>query len=349
MRTRVLAALATVVALAGGGAAQPIVDVDMVIGASGENGGQLLIGHDFSQPILATFSVSADGLTRWTSTQPGFDAVDPLKEARPGFHPVRAGTPIRVELVAADPGASFKLGAGVLDVPGASAFLANAPDLHLHGEWRLVLPDGVVGAFQIALRLVSTSPAYRPSPPYVFVLVNDPGVPIPTTTLPGGSGGGDQPLAGTTLLLRAGKRDAKRSLALRVRDAALAVPAAGDAGDPSQAGGTLRVVAGGVDATYPLPAAGWSARKGGRVWRYADPRGAAGPVRAVTLTAGKGLQLAARGAGLALDLTATPEPVAVTLSLGSQRFCLAFGGATTWKPAKSWKARNAAAPAACTP
>ncbi|MCW5891331.1 MAG: hypothetical protein KIT14_12375 [bacterium] len=326
-------------------AAPPVDDVDMVVGASGENGGQLLVVHDFGRPIRTSFSVSADGLTRWTSTQPGFDAVDPLTEAGPGFHPVRAGTPIRVELLAADPGASFKLGTTVLDAPGASAFVANAPDLHVHGEWRLVLPDDVRGAFQIALRLTTTSPAYRASPPYVFVLVNDPDVSIPTTTLPDVGRAPDVLLAGRRLRLRAARTG--WTLSLRAGDRGVPAIEPGGADDPSVGGAALVIAGPQGTATLALPAVAWAVRKGGRVLRYADPRGAAGPVRAVRLKTGKRLVLTARSDTPGLDLATDPGPLRVVLTFGTRRTCLVFGGTTSWKPGTRWNARNAPAPAAC--
>lgn len=346
---RLLRTLAAAAALrvAAAFAQPPIDDVDMVIGASAENGGQLLVAHDFGRPIRTSFSVSADGLTRWTSTQPGFDAVDPLSEAGPGFHPVKAGTPIRVELLAVDAGASFKLGPTVLDVPGATAFVANAPDLHVHGEWRLVLPDAVRGAFQIALRLSTTSPAYRPSPPYVFVLVNDPDVAIPTTTLPDLEPSEDVPLAGAALLLRATPRGQR--LALRAADPAVPGVAPGGPDDPTLAGGALVVHGAAGTTTFPLPQAAWTVRKGGRVLRYADPRGAAGPVRAIAVKAGKQLHVDARGDALGLDLSTDPGPLRIQLTLGARRACFVFGGTTAWKAGTRWKARRAPAPAACTP
>jgi hypothetical protein len=333
-----------VVALSSAARAQPLPDFDVIVGATRADGGGLRIVHDFSEPVLVTFSVSNDGLTRWTSSQPGFDAPDPLTETGPDFHPVKNGTPLRVEIVSLDPGASFKLGAEVLDTAGESAFLANAPDLHVHGEWRLILPDGVIGAYQIAVRLTTTSPAYAPSPPYVFTLVNDPDVPVPTTTLP--PAGGEQRLVGTKLRLLAGKAPTGRTLAVRSKDQSLAGPAAAD--DPTITGGSLTLLLDGIGATttYPLPAAGWSALPRGRGYRYADGAGAAGPMRAVVVKIGRGLSVSGKGELLGDLLAAEPSAVHAILALGARRLCLSFDP-TKFKPNKLLVGRDPGASGAC--
>lgn len=320
-----------------------IVDVDMVIGASGPAGGTLRMVHDFTRPVVVTPSGSADGFTRWTTTQPGFDAVDPLTEAGPGLQAVKAGVPIRVELTSVDAGASFKLGSAVLDAPGESAAIATAPDLHVHGEWRLILPDGVIGSYTIAFRLTTTSPAYAPSPAYTFVVTNDPSAPPPTTstTL---AGIGDQRLAGARIALvaRAGKPQRTR-LAVASTDGALAL----DGADPTVAGATVRLVAGGAapfDVVLDLPAAGWRRiGRAGKGWRY---RGV-GPIRSATLRPGKGFALAGRGAGLPFTLAGEPDAVHIVLAVGVHRACLTFGGVTRWTASKRFTGRDAPAPGAC--
>ncbi len=111
--------------------------------------------------------------------------------------------------------------------------------------------------------------------------------------------------------------------------------------------------AGGFDATYVLPAVGW--RYIGKPtnvsgYQYTDSRLVQGPITAVTLREGL-LKLAGRGAGLAHQLTANPDPVFVILQLGTTRYCMAFGrstGATTkFSAGREFSARQASAPVAC--
>jgi len=314
----------------------PIVDVDMVIGSSAENGGQLLLSHDFSRPVLVTESIRADGLTRFTSTQPGFETV---LTPRPALWPLRSATPVRMEIVRLDAPVSFKLGSEVIDAPGQSVAIGSAPSLHAHGEWRLLLPDGEVGAYELTYRLTSTSPAYAASPEYTFHLTNDPAFvpPVTTTTLPG-SAGATQGLAGKRLKLR------PSSLAARSTDRTLRL-------DPNVApetsGGTLRIVGSGdtpFDVAHPLPSGGWRALGGAAPgWRYRDRAGAAGPVRALVVRQGRGLRLAAKGTRIGHTLDAEATAVTVVVELGGERFCMTFGGAGKWKPGKLLTRTNAPA------
>ena len=51
--------------------------------------------------------------------------------------------------------------------------------------------------------------------------------------------------------------------------------------------------------------------------------------------------------GFALDVD--PAPVSVTLSTGGERYCLGFGGTVLLDEGKKLVAKEAPAPAACTP
>jgi len=314
----------------------PVVDVDMVIGSSAENGGQLLLSHDFSRPVVVTESVRADGLTRFTSTQPGFETV---LTPRPGLWPLRNATPVRMEIVRIEAPVSFKLGADVIDDPGQSVVIGSSPSLHMHGEWRLLLPDGEVGAFTLTYRLTSTSPAYTASPEYTFHLTNDPAFvpPSTTTTLPG-AGGTTQALSGKQLRLR------PASLTARSTDRALQL---GADVVPDTSGGTLRIVGSGdapFDVVHPLPSGGWRALGGAAPgWRYRDRTGAAGPVRKLVVRPGRGLELALKGPLLGHSLQVEATDVTVVVALGDARYCMTFGGAGKWKPGKLLTRTNAPA------
>jgi hypothetical protein len=145
---------------------------------------------------------------------------------------------------------------------------------------------------------------------------------------------------------------AKSKLSLNAQDPSVTLPSGVD-GDPTVHGGTLRVASAvvGFDDSYPLPAAGWKVggKTRGKSYRYADGPGTFGPVRMVAVTQGKGLKIRAKGPGLGHTLGADAAPIAITLTLGTHRYCLAFGGVVTWKPGVSLVAKRAPAPVACAP
>jgi hypothetical protein len=119
--------------------------------------------------------------------------------------------------------------------------------------------------------------------------------------------------------------------------------------DPTMEGGSLRIVTSagdGFDDTYELPTFGWKPAKRGkpeRGWKYVVD----GPVERVIVRPGKKLKILARGPVLGHTLGADPDPVSVVLTVGSQRYCLAFGGDTTFVSDRRYKALNAHAPSSC--
>jgi hypothetical protein len=163
-----------------------------------------------------------------------------------------------------------------------------------------------------------------------------------------------EPLAGKSLTLRDHPtKTSKKSLAFILNAPTLGL-GADSVDDPRLVGATLHVVgaAGGLDATYLLPAANWTARiKKGAVigWLYKDRTFAAGPIGAVTLQAGKSLQVSGKGAALAYALSADPVTVSVALRIGAGDlvYCGTFGGKIAFKPGTQWKATGAPAPASC--
>jgi len=158
-------------------------------------------------------------------------------------------------------------------------------------------------------------------------------------------------IAGQKLALRDGEEPRARRLTLVARDPAITLgDGAGSADDPTLHGGTLRVTATAgprpFDTRYDLPADGWrrlgsDARPKG--WRFSGPK----PVTRVTVRPGRSLAVRARGLGLGHDLRLDPGTVEVTLSLGHQRHCIAFGGTTRFVGGRRFAGRKAPAPAAC--
>jgi len=163
-----------------------------------------------------------------------------------------------------------------------------------------------------------------------------------TASAVGGGGGSGAALTGAKLALGASGDPARTKLAVLSRD-----PAVGLADDPTQQGGTLRVAGIGFDDTYPLPAAGWTALRGGTGWRYRDDKLVAGPIKLVIVKPGKLLKATGKGAGLGHSLAQDPRPVDVVLTVGTQQSCLRFGGTTSFTIDRRFKAKTAPAPASC--
>jgi hypothetical protein len=161
---------------------------------------------------------------------------------------------------------------------------------------------------------------------------------IPATTL------SLRPLIATTLL----KVATKGAIDLSTP------PSNGGTADPVVHGASVRIVTagGGFDVTYDLPAATWAylGRAGANLgYRYRDRRGDLSPVRSI-LVKGRGTsKLSVSWPGAAPSLAQDPSPFRVELTLGGTRYCMAFGGTTSFVPNARFSARNAPAPVSCAP
>lgn len=119
--------------------------------------------------------------------------------------------------------------------------------------------------------------------------------------------------------------------------------------DPLLNGGAVRVrtTAGDVfDVEKLLPASGWRT-----IGKPEAPRGyrfvSKGAIRSVVIKTGGVLRIVGSGADLPLSLQADPNPVAVDVTIGGQRYCMRFGGDVSFRPGKRFAARTAPAPAQC--
>jgi hypothetical protein len=163
-----------------------------------------------------------------------------------------------------------------------------------------------------------------------------------STTLP-------ERLAGKKLLLKdkAGKPQ-KRAIDCIAQGGVTLGDGNESADDPVVNGGELRVRGGGFDDTYDLPASGWKYQgKTGAGKGYKFAKGAA--IKSVIVKSGKLVRILGKGASLGHDLTTNPAPVDVTLTLGDRKYCLRFGGDVQFKDGTKLLAKNAPAPAACSP
>ena len=132
----------------------------------------------------------------------------------------------------------------------------------------------------------------------------------------------------------------------------------GSADDPVVNGGSLRILTsdgcgGPCDDTYALPSGNWGyiGQPGdGKGYRFKDTTG---PIRLVLMRTGRRVRVVGRAnsSPLGHELAAPPQPVDVVLSLGTvpRRWCMTFGGVTSFLAGTRFSGKNALAPASCPP
>ncbi len=155
----------------------------MLVGSTQTNAGALVADYDYSIVSHATPSVSLGGTTIYTTIYPSFEwpSVDDGT-----LHLLKTGTPILIQIVTIDPGLAVRLGSTRLDAAGKSGKIGDvtAGD-HVHPEWQISLPDGVIATFHVTFRLTTTTRPYTQSAVYELVFDNAPvsASPTPTATI----------------------------------------------------------------------------------------------------------------------------------------------------------------------
>lgn len=135
--------------------------------------------------------------------------------------------------------------------------------------------------------------------------------------------------------------------------AGAAFPANAGPGDPVLNGATLRVfseVGDTFDATYSMPHSNWHyIRSAGENagYKYQDLANQYGPIKFALIRNGKPSKLKGGGSALGFSLGGDPNPVNVVLQLGSQQYCLSFGGIARFNPSAGFKSKKSSAPPAC--
>ena len=174
------------------------------------------------------------------------------------------------------------------------------------------------------------------------------------SVLPGLAAASDRPIGGKVLRLAAPSGDpAARSLTFRATpDPQIAAPF----GDPTT-GASLFVFSsnqsGGCRLDVALDPGNWSAIGGDPAngWRYVDDAASMGGVRKIVVkpsAAGGKITIKAKGAQLPCDVSAVQNtPFEVSLRMGAERYCAAFGGTIARNEAGKFKAKGSSAPLAC--
>lgn len=143
---------------------------DVLIAATDEGGGELAADYDFSEPVPVFLSATLGGLDLYSAADPGFAPLE-TNEPDEGFYVVEDGVDVSFEITAIDPGVRVKFGTVTLDEVGDSVVIGTTPELHTHGEWQVVVPEGTTaGEFSLSFRFVSDSPVYGASEPVTAVL-----------------------------------------------------------------------------------------------------------------------------------------------------------------------------------
>lgn len=143
-------------------------DFDMFLGASASGSGTLAIDYDFGTEVAAPLSLTANGTNLFVAVDPGFN---PILTDEPGFFALAEGTEIAIEVTAVDPGVSMKLNGEILEAPGDSAVLGTMPDVHVHPEWQVALPeDAALETRTITFKATSSSSGYFESDEYTLIL-----------------------------------------------------------------------------------------------------------------------------------------------------------------------------------
>lgn len=152
----------------------PAQDIDVAVYSTSLGGGALVAADfDFLGKIRVADRLGScpGGECFYSSNDPGFRSPAASRPGE-GLHALTPGTPVDFEVVALDGGVSFKVGATVLRSAGSSVRLGTATGLHLHPEYQLQTPKGVVGDYSLSFRLTTSAVQYEPSQIYTFVLTN---------------------------------------------------------------------------------------------------------------------------------------------------------------------------------
>jgi hypothetical protein len=159
------------------------------VGSSASGGGALkLEGFDFAERIVVTPSSSNATMTLYTTTFPSFQFIDADQPGTPLYR-LPDGTRLTLEItcdgsVCIDAGASIRLDR-IVDATGETASIGEvAAGEHVHPEWRLLLPNGVVGEYRVPFKITTTAAGYSQSQVYTAILTN---IAPPTATSTAGA------------------------------------------------------------------------------------------------------------------------------------------------------------------
>jgi hypothetical protein len=158
----------------------------MRIGSTQAGGGQLRIESefDFDLDVHTTEMGGGGGVVLYQAIIPSFSWV--LGPNESGLLPLPEGTRLTFVLQQVTAGASVRLNSRLLDEPQESATLgtfSSDPEAHIHPEWMIIVPTGVIGDYEVSFTLRGLTPGFGESPVYGLTLTNRPAPPTPTATV----------------------------------------------------------------------------------------------------------------------------------------------------------------------
>ncbi len=125
---------------------------DFAVASTAAGGGRLASDFDTTAKVFLPSNFCAGGQCLYSAADPGFVAASGDRP-QASLYALKSGTAVTFEVVSIDTGASVKIGDVTLRTAGQTHRLGNAPGLHVHPSWQLILPSGVVGDYEIAFRL----------------------------------------------------------------------------------------------------------------------------------------------------------------------------------------------------
>lgn len=125
---------------------------DFAVASTGAGSGRLASDFDTTAKVFLPASFCGGGQCLYSAADPGFVAANGDRP-QASLYALKSGTAVTFEVVEIDTGVSVKIGDVTLRNAGQTQRLGNAPGLHVHPSWQLILPSGVVGDYEIAFRL----------------------------------------------------------------------------------------------------------------------------------------------------------------------------------------------------
>jgi len=148
--------------------------LELILGSSELNGGQIVTDFDFGVPVPVEFNTEVGGFSIYSATVPGFVALGSRDLAQSPFG-VPDGTPIGMRITEIDPEVQIVFSTGLLSEVGDEVEIGESP-FDLHPTWQLSFPPGATPAPRfVSFVLTTTASEYRQSDEYTLTIEVDVG------------------------------------------------------------------------------------------------------------------------------------------------------------------------------
>ncbi len=148
--------------------------LELILGSSELNGGQIVTDFDFGVPVPVEFNTEVGGFSIYSATVPGFVALGSRNLAQSPFG-FPDGTPIGMRITEIDPEVQIVFSTSLLSEVGDEVEIGESP-FDLHPTWQLSFPPGVTPAPRfVSFVLTTTAPEYQESEEHTLTIVVDSG------------------------------------------------------------------------------------------------------------------------------------------------------------------------------